>query len=30
MLDRGDRAGQILWLRIMRAIGELQAAGKPH
>jgi hypothetical protein len=26
MLDRGDRDGQLVWLRIRRAIAELQAA----
>ena len=26
MLDRGDRDGQVVWLRIRRAIVELQAA----
>jgi hypothetical protein len=25
MLDRGDREGQLVWLRIRRAIAELQA-----
>ena len=32
MLARGDLDGQLVWLRIKRAIGELQAmpAGKPH
>ena len=32
MLDRGDRDGQLVWLRVKRAIGELQApqAGKAH
>jgi hypothetical protein len=32
MLDRGDRDGQLVWLRIMRAIAELQAAptGRPN
>ena len=32
MLDRGERAGQLVWLRIRRAIAELQAApsGQPH
>ena len=32
MLDRGDRDGQVVWLRIKRAIGELQApqAGRAH
>jgi hypothetical protein len=25
MLERGDRDGQMVWLRIMRAIAELQA-----
>jgi hypothetical protein len=32
MLDRGDRDGQMVWLRIRRAIAELQAApvGKPN
>lgn len=25
MLDRGDREGQAVWMRIRRAIGELQA-----
>ena len=32
MLDRGDRDGQLVWLRIRRAIVELLAApvGKPH
>ena len=32
MLERGDLDGQLVWLRIKRAIGELQAmpAGKPH
>ena len=32
MLERGDRDGQIVWLRIQRAITELQAApvGKPN
>ena len=26
MLDRGDRDGQLVWLRIRRAIAELHAA----
>ena len=32
MLERGDRDGQLVWLRITRAIVELQAAavGKPN
>jgi hypothetical protein len=32
MLDRGDRDGELLWLRIRRAIAELQAppAGPPN
>jgi hypothetical protein len=32
MLDRGDIEGQRVWLRIRRAIGELQApqTGPPH
>jgi hypothetical protein len=32
MLERGDRDGQIVWLRIKQAIVELQAApaGKPN
>jgi hypothetical protein len=32
MLDRGDRDGQLVWLRIKRAIAELRApqAGKAH
>jgi hypothetical protein len=32
MLERGDREGQLVWLRIRRAIVELQAApvGKPN
>jgi hypothetical protein len=32
MLERGDRDGQLVWLRIRRALGELQAApvGKPN
>jgi hypothetical protein len=32
MLERGDRDGQLVWLRIRRAIVELQAApvGKPN
>jgi hypothetical protein len=32
MLERGDRGGQLVWLRIMRAIVELQAVpvGKPN
>jgi hypothetical protein len=32
MLDRGDRDGQLVWLRIRRTIVELQTApvGKPH
>ena len=32
MLDRGDRDGQLVWMRIRRAIVELQArpAGRPH
>jgi hypothetical protein len=32
MLDRGDRDGQLVWLRIRRAIGEFLAApsGKPN
>jgi hypothetical protein len=32
MLDRGDRDGELLWLRIRRAIAELQAppAGSPN
>ena len=25
MLDRGDHDGQVVWLRIRRAVGELQA-----
>jgi hypothetical protein len=25
MLERGDREGQVVWMRIRRAIGELQA-----
>jgi hypothetical protein len=31
MLELGDREGQLVWLRIRRALGELQAApvGKP-
>ena len=32
MLERGDRDGQLVWLRIRQAIVELQAApvGKPN
>jgi hypothetical protein len=32
MLERGDRDGQLVWLRIKRAIVEFQAvpAGKPN
>ena len=32
MLERGDRDGQLVWLRIKRAIAELQAmpTGKPN
>jgi hypothetical protein len=32
MLDQGDRDGQLVWLRIRRAIVELQVAprGLPH
>jgi hypothetical protein len=32
MLERGDREGQLLWLRIRRAITDLQAVpkGKPN
>ena len=32
MLERGDHEGQLVWLRIKRAIVELQAApvGKPN
>jgi len=32
MLERGDHEGQLVWLRIRRAIVELQAApvGKPN
>ncbi len=32
MLDRGDRDGELLWLRIRRAIAELQGppAGPPN
>ena len=32
MLDRGDRDGQLVWLRIKRAIAELLIApvGKPN
>jgi hypothetical protein len=32
MLERGDRDGQVVWLRIRRASVELQAApvGKPN
>jgi hypothetical protein len=32
MLDRGDRDGQLVWMRIRRAIVELQASatGKPN
>ena len=32
MFERGERDGQLVWLRIKRAIVELQAtpAGKPH
>jgi hypothetical protein len=32
MLERGDRNGQLVWLRIMRAIVELQTVpvGKPN
>jgi hypothetical protein len=32
MLERGDRDGQLVWLRIKRAIVELQAApvGRPN
>jgi hypothetical protein len=32
ILERGDREGQLVWLRITRAIVELQAApvGKPN
>jgi hypothetical protein len=32
MLERGDHDGQLVWLRIKRAIGELQSVpvGKPN
>ena len=32
MLDRGDRDGQLVWMRIKRAIAELQApqSGPAH
>jgi hypothetical protein len=32
MLDRGEHDGQLVWLRIKRAVAELQAAssGLPH
>jgi hypothetical protein len=32
MLERGNRDGQLVWLRIMRAVVELQtmAVGKPN
>lgn len=32
MLDRGDRDGQVVWMRMRRAIVELQApaTGKPN
>jgi hypothetical protein len=32
MLERGDRDGQLVWLRIKRAIVELRSApaGKPN
>jgi hypothetical protein len=32
MLERGDRDGQLVWMRIRRAVAELQAApsGKPN
>ena len=32
MLERGDRDGQLVWLRIRRAIAELQtvSVGKPN
>jgi len=32
MLERGDRDGQLVWLRVSRAIVELQGvpAGKPN
>ena len=32
MFERGDREGQLVWLRIRRAVAELQAipAGKPN
>jgi hypothetical protein len=32
MLDSGDRDGQLVWMRIMRAVRELQAqpTGSPH
>jgi hypothetical protein len=32
MLDRGDRDGELLWLRVRRTIAELQAppAGSPN
>jgi len=32
MLERGDRDGQLVWMRIMRAIAELEApaTGKPN
>ena len=32
MLERGDRDGQLVWLRIKRAIVELKtvSVGKPH
>ena len=28
MLERGDREGQLVWMRIRRAIGDLQALGQ--
>jgi hypothetical protein len=32
MLERGDHEGQLVWLRIRRAVAEMQAAqlGKPN
>jgi hypothetical protein len=30
MLDRGDRDGELVWMRIRRAIGELQAIEGPR
>jgi hypothetical protein len=28
MLERGDREGQVVWMRIRRAISELQSPGR--